>query len=362
MVNIWLVPLALLFEIVGLQGLIASNINKAYLLIEPIGNENSLFQYIVGHCIASIIMSVVLLKLLPNRYRNPWRNSFVFLFTLQFFLPVIGTIGVSLGILLAMLLPHGKREQLWSEISIPDLPFKPQEIDLQPLYSQGGLRQIIKAAGSSDKRLKAVMATKQMNKRDAIVILQNALMDKVDDIRLLAYSMLDSMEKNISEKINSDLESLKTATKTQAFTLKKSLSENYWEMSYLGLAKGGVRLHFLNRSKQLLDELISENIEKNGDILKIKGRIHLALEEYQPAIDAFKQSLETGMPKTQVIPYLAEAVFYSGDYQQLRLLLAEYTKHMTTIDAFTPVLNYWQSPITEFQTPTPQQSLIGSTR
>jgi len=203
------------------------------------------------------------------------------------------------------------------------------------------IRQVLRESNDTEKRLKAVLATKRMNKRDAIEILQNALSDRVDDVRLLAYSMLDGMEKEISKKIVSCLEGVRKSTGEKQDAYKRSLAQNYWEMSYLGLAKGGVRRHFLLSAKKVLEELLEDIEQQNPDNLKIKGRIHLALEEYDDAIGTLYQAVATGLPRSQVLPYLAEAAFYSGEYDHMMHLLNEYNTNKIKPDMFTPVLHYW---------------------
>ena len=171
------------------------------------------------------------------------------------------------------------------------------------------IRQVLRESNDTEKRLKAVLATKRMNKRDAIEILQNALSDRVDDVRLLAYSMLDGMEKEISKKIVSCLEGVRKSTGEKQDAYKRSLAQNYWEMSYLGLAKGGVRRHFLLSAKKVLEELLEDIEQQNPDNLKIKGRIHLALEEYDDAIGTLYQAVATGLPRSQVLPYWQRPLF-----------------------------------------------------
>ncbi|OUS32580.1 hypothetical protein A9Q99_00480 [Gammaproteobacteria bacterium 45_16_T64] len=330
MVKKWLVLLAISLEVYGLQDFFSRE-----------SDREGLIQYLMLHGLASALLSLVLVKLLPERYRTPWLPSALFLFSLQFAIPFIGIVGVFVGIVLALYLPRSNRKYPWSETTIPDLPFKPNEVSLKPLYSQGGLRQVLRESNDTDKRLKAVLATKRMKKREAIEILQNALSDKVDDVRLLAYSMLDGMEKEISTKIVHCLEGVKSASKEQRAVFKRSLAQNYWEMSYLGLAKGGVRRHFLNSAKKVLEELLEDMEQQNPDNLKIKGRVHLALEEYDDAISTLYQAVATGLPRSQVLPYLAEAAFYSGEYDHMLHLLEEYSADVHKPDMFTPVLQYW---------------------
>lgn len=329
MASKWIILQALLFEAAGLEILFGDSISNAQLL-----------QYLAYHFMVSVLLSLVVVRLLPWRYRAPHTRSFMFLVTLQFAMPYIGSVGVFSGVLLALYLPQKTRLLPWNEIDVPELPFKPLEISAQLLYSQGGLRQVLREASSDDKRLHAVMATKQMRKRDAISILQTALTDRVDDVRLLAYSMLDSFEKDVSEDILRYQQELKNNTdSTRTGPLHKLLAQAYWEMTYLGLARGGVQRHFLNSALMEIDKQLA--IEQDLDGIKLRGRILLALEDYSAAAESFRSALAAGIPSSQVVPYLAACHYHMRDFQGLRQLLAGYDYSRPGGNAFGQIVKFW---------------------
>ena len=190
MANSWFALLALALETGGVTG-----------LLSPTAGNLELAAYLIAHAMACALLTLILLPLMPSRYRGQPITTGVFLFTLQFAIPFIGSVGLVLGMLLALYLPRSSRDIPWQEVDIPELPFQPIDMDLQVVYSQGGLRQVLREAISTDKRLKALMATRQMNDRDAIEILREALKDPSDDVRLLAYSMLEQKEKTLAQQI-----------------------------------------------------------------------------------------------------------------------------------------------------------------
>lgn len=305
----WLIVQAVALEIAAVVG-----------LTSPLPGEAQLLAYLAGHALACALLSVVLLRLLPKRYRDSPRRAALFLFSLQFGIPFIGSIGVALGVLLALYLPRSEREVPWQEIAIPELPYRPIDMSLQMVYSQGGLRQILREAGDPDKRLKALLATRQMQDREAVEILREALKDKVDDVRLLAYSMLEQKEKTLTHRANRLQQALTEASEEQTMRLQRRLAQIWWEMGYLGLAQGGLRIHYLKNAENMLQRLVTRRPQHND--WRLLGRVELELGNLDTARGAFTAALENGAPEDLIRPYLAEVAFRERNFDQVRTELA----------------------------------------
>ncbi len=309
MTNAWLTALAILLEGGGIYGLIAG-----------LTDTLAITGYLTAHAFACGFLTLVLLPLLPPRYRSRLLLPGLFLFTLQFAIPFLGSLGVFTGVLLALYLPRFERDVSWQELEIPELPFQPVDMDQQVIYSEGGLRQILREAGSTDKRLKALLATRQMTDRDAIGLLQEALKDPADDIRLLAYSMLEQKEKVLAGQARDLQIALDEKLSDNRERLMRRLAQTWWEMAYLGLAQGSLRLYYLNSAKRILQELTSE-LSRHND-WRLLGRIELKLGNVIAARHAFDRSLALGAPPQLLLPYQAEVAFLERDFQRVRYCLA----------------------------------------
>lgn len=305
MVSNWLIALALVFEAGGVVGLLSPDAGDAHLA-----------AYLVLHAIACAILALVLLPFLPSRYRGQTVKAGLFLFTLQFAIPFIGSIGLLLGILLALFLPRLTREVPWQEVDIPELPFQPIDMNLQVIYSQGGLRQVLREASGTDKRLTAMLATRQMNDREAIDILREALKDPADDVRLLAYSMLEQKEKTLARRASRLQQLLQNASDMDSVTLQRRLAQVWWEMSYLGLAQGSLRQYYLSSARKLLWRLVARRSQHND--WRLLGRVELALENIDEAEQAFRSALDSGAAPELIMPYLGEVAFLRRDYRKVR--------------------------------------------
>lgn len=206
---------------------------------------------------------------------------------------------------------------------MPELPFQPVDMDQQIIYSEGGLRQILHEAGSIDKRLKALLATRQMADRDAVELLQEALKDPADDVRLLAYSMLEQKEKALASQARRLQVAIEDPDSENPLLLKRRLAQVWWEMAYLGLAQGSLRSYYLDSARRLLLEL-TDALAMHND-WRLLGRIELALGNIIAARSAFDHALERGAPQELILPYQAEVAFLERDFQRVRFCLASLT-------------------------------------
>ncbi|MFC6980642.1 tetratricopeptide repeat protein [Microbulbifer taiwanensis] len=214
------------------------------------------------------------------------------------------------------------------------------DLDSYPIYSHGGLAQIIKHASTPEKRLKAVLSTKQMPEKQAISLLRFALKDPVDDVRLLAYSMLDTKEKSISENIHQHLKVLRnTVSRKRQRILHHLIASNYWELVYLDLAQGGVRRHMLDQAQAHIAK--SLEIKRAAPALKLYGRILGEAGKLSESKAMFEAALNEGMAEAEVAPYLAEVAFISGDFHQVEDYLRIYSRSDKQTPTMQPILKYW---------------------
>jgi hypothetical protein len=325
--QLFLLLLAISSEVAGVLGLLA-----------PDAGDRQLVAYLLAHAVASAILSLIFLPLLPSRYRGQPVLAGLFLFTVQFAIPFIGSLGLLLGILLALYLPREPRQLPWQEFEIPELPYQPVDMDLQVVYSQGGLRQVLREASNPDKRLSALMATRQMSERDAVAILREALKDPTDDVRLLAYSMLEQKEKTLARRAMQLQSKLAGADDTDRFRIKRRLAQVWWEMAYLGLAQGGLRRHYLHSAAGILRELVSAGGQHND--WRLLGRVELALEHHEAAETAFNAALEGGSAPEAIQPYLGELAFLRRDFAQVRHHLSACAPERFH-PANRPVIEFW---------------------
>ncbi len=325
----WLFTSAFLLELSGWFSLAAGL---------PLWQAFTVFA--VSHSGASLCLTAGLWQLLPKQYKAPMPWSPLFILSLALFIPGLGIIGVVLAVFPALYVPRRKLAQVWAATPIPELPFKPSAPDTRQTMSTGGLHDVLRHAINPNKRLSAILSTRRMASREAIPILKLALKDPVDDVRLLAYSMLDAQETAINLKIKTTLGLLGAAKPEQQPALHASLAQNYWELGYLGLAQGSVLDHVLGSARDQIEQAISLRDDPADQFLL--GRICLQQGLHDQARSAFQRAANEGFDIGQLAPYLAEVAFLQRDFAAvapaLQLLPAEDRERLP----FSPLTRYWQ--------------------
>lgn len=294
------------------------------------------------HGAACLCLTAGMWPFLPRRYRQPLPWSGLFLFSLAFFIPVLGVLGVALAVFPALYFPRRQVSDVWKQTAIPELPFRASEPDMRSMMSAGGLHDVLRHALNPNKRLSAILATRRMSSREAIPILKLALKDPADDVRLLAYSMLDAQESGINLKIKNLLADLQAAPAEQRALLNASLAQHYWELVYLGLAQGSVLEHMLQCAREHIEKAVGERSAAEDWLLC--GRIALEQQRLMAAQEAFAQAEALGMDVSQVASYRAEVAFICRRFHEIPGWLAQLNPEDRQRLPFSALARYWQCP------------------
>lgn len=292
------------------------------------------------HTVASPAFALSLLALLPPPYGAPSRLSAAVLGLIGFFLPVLGMIGLLLTLPWALSRQRVELERPWVEVQVPDLPYRPLFLGETPLRAaEGALAEVLRHAGDPDKRVAAVMALRHMDDRLAMPLLRIALKDPVDDVRLLAYAMLDKKDQAIAKRIQERQGALVGAELRQQFFLRRYLAQDYWEMAYLGLATGDVLGFVLEQAALHLAEALK--IREDAGARFLLGRVRLRQKRPVEAQAELEQARVGGLPDPTILPYLAEAAFLARRYGEVQVHLRNLESRFVQRPPLDAVVSYW---------------------
>nr|MBO2509577.1 transporter [Gammaproteobacteria bacterium] len=328
MISKWLFSGAFLFEL-GSWISAASNL--------PV--LEAALLYTLAHGLGSLLLTIGIWMLLPRRYRFPLPWSPLFIFCLSFFIPLIGMVGVSLSLFPALYLPRKRREQPWQAVGVPELPFRPQEKKHDLMFGDGGLQDVLLHASDPDQRLTVIFATRRMRSREAIPILKLALRDASDDVRLLAYSMLDQRESRINQRIEHALEQLAKAKPGRRYAIHGMLARWNWELAYVGLAQGSVLEHVLDQARQHVNQALQG--APSAELHLLAGRIALEQGDLESAAAHLDDAEAAGAAAAQLAPYRAEIAFLRREYRAIPRLLGEIPSDLLQRPPLAALARYW---------------------
>lgn len=300
---------------------------------ETVSWEWSFLLHMVSAALGGLAAALAIFSRYPQKYC-------VWVFVLLIWaMPAVGLLGVLLAIIPALLWPKLQLKQRWQATAIPSLPFKAREEFRNPLFHDGGLSDVLRYALNPEQRIWALMATRSIPGDKAIPILQLALRDPVDDVRLLAYSMLDRFESELNQNIEKHLEALKSKQGDENFH-HEILALAYWELAYLGLAQGGVRVHAL---KQTLMHLQADTrFSSSAESLILAVRVCLEQADYNQAEVYLNKARATGASVERLLLWRAELAFAQRDYAKVSEFLAGLPKNSAQRAPFVDLVRFWQ--------------------
>lgn len=191
------------------------------------------------------------------------------------------------------------------------------------------------------RRVTALFALQSMPPRMVSPILHAMLNDPVDDIRLLAYGMLDKLEKALTHRIL--LERHKRGSPLsddESFRIDKTLAELYSELVYARLVEGDI---YRNALEEAACHAASALRTRPGDaaLWRLRGRLAFEMGRFDEAETMLAKAIDCGFPRKRILPYLAELAYLRGDYAEVRSLLNE--MKATPPPLLDAVVAYWMA-------------------
>ncbi|HBH39641.1 MAG TPA: hypothetical protein DDX06_14795 [Curvibacter sp.] len=311
-------------------------------LLAPLAESRSLAMLTALLCVHSALSlgaALGSLALMPLHLRRPRGLVLLLLFNFAFIAPVIGALAILLITRISM--KHARQAARQARPAAVALP----EYDVQGpetiRSSQGAIRSRLDAQVPDDIRMQALLTLQAVPGRVANPILEGLLGDETDDVRLLAFGMLDSEEKRISQNIHRERAQLETELSAeQRYDCLRHLAELHWELVYACLAQGELRRHILRQAREYLESARSVGLPPSPGLLLLRGRILLAQDALDEAQASFEHALALGLPPVSALPYLAEIAFLRQRHDEVRALLQQLSTYNTTAQT-TAVVNLW---------------------
>jgi len=301
--------------------------------------------YFLLHFLASLALAVYCRRLLPDEMSKPHLPLVILLATCSYSVPVLGFIGVLLGTLYLRLHRVAKGNGEFASVQLPN--FDPhQRISVGMRAS--GLRTFLgNPQASLQARIGGLVALQYVSGKVATPVLRELLSDSSEDIRLLAYGMLDSQEKRINSQITEVSQAFDLASEAYAagrdiepmLKAAEQLSDLYWELIYQELAQGDLRLYVVQESLRYC-ALVLEHRPDSPALNLRRGRLLHDSGQRQAAEKAYEHARALGVPATRILPYLAELRFEDGDFVAVGQLMRELGQ-WSSLPRLRPIIDYW---------------------
>ena len=295
--------------------------------------------YLLLHGLGSIVISAAIALLVPVRYRQPRRWLLAYLFSFNFFIPLAGFFCSVAGIVLDVLLPRPSKQNAFDTVQAPR--FTTHRNHEGTGFRGGQVRaQLSDSTASVDQRLKALIAVQDTPSRTTGSLLRDLLADPADDIRLLAYGILDGKEKQIAHQILKQQQSLAQSTDhAEHFRLNKGIAELYWELIYQNLVLGDMQSFSAEQVRKHTRAALDVD-DTDAGLWFMLARLELMRGSVDAAEYALLKAQEANFARERLLPYIAEMRFLQRRYDLVRQLFAELSDQ-PGLPALAQSRRYW---------------------
>ena len=299
---------------------------------------------LLAHILVSLIAGFAIHAIFPPRYQHPRKAVIGLIFLFSFVIPVLGAVG-----LWWITRTTFRSIQASQRLAIPQLIELPI-FDVQTKESiqvgQGSLRSKLNQAAAPEIRMQSLLTLQAVPNRTANPILENLLSDDADDVRLVAFGMLDSQEKSISQQIRHGLNRLGDGDipPSQRFDCFRQLAQLNWELVYSGLAQGGLRKHIIGQSLHYVTEALALcpilHRPPDAGLLFLQGRIALDQKNIEEAKRCIDEAVKAGYSPSSAAMLLAEVAFLHADVETVIGIMQDVATKNYTARA-RAVRDYW---------------------
>lgn len=279
--------------------------------------NNELLIGVSLHGLSSILIPWVLCLFMPEHFRTNV-TIYLLLFLLCFFIPLISGICLLFSLSISLYFRKAPENKIYEYSEPLRASVVINGSGLKPEFSTGRIFGVLRFSKDGDKRAKAVLSTNQLANEIAIPILRKALLDPVDEVRLMAYGILDNKEKEIDAIIHQGLKQLneKKHLNKEKAKIHQQLAEAYWELSYLGLVQGRAREHILHSAKHYAIAALRHK-SNNVELLLLLAQILSNQGYFKKASLVLKKAEELGISPEKLAARKAELAFELKNFSQV---------------------------------------------
>lgn len=273
-------------------------------------------ELVILHTTANLVMAGALCSILPQKYQTNFFGALACFFLLGLFVPILGSVGLLLVYCFGIRCEKqtDAKEKFWQVIPPAGLPDRVPDVAAESRFGSNGMQSRLRKTERLGAQLGIVLATRFMRDENAVPLLSTALANPADDVRLLAFSLL---EKKIAE-ISARIEQLQLRLEREDHTDKIHLviAQNYLRLVTLELIQDEMKLQALTKARRHLRKAMAQT-SSDGACHFLLGQVLLEQGKVDQAEAAFLRALECGFAAGDVYPFLSKAAYLRRQFQKI---------------------------------------------
>ena len=298
------------------------------------------WRLIYGHFLTNLIMAWTLLRLLPKKYQQPILGSIIFFLLLCFFIPIFGSIGIFIALVLGIWKQKKikNKNKIWRLTGRALIPNKAPNIYKKLKFSAHGMLSRLQKSGNLKEHLGIVLATRFMREENAVPLLNLALRNPQDDVRLIAFTLLEKQNASINANIERLQKSLSQDEKSTKIHI--AIAKNYLRLVLLNLIQAEMKEQVLDTANQHLTKALNEDFsDRNGHF--ILGQVLLEKGRIDKAESAFNRAFELGFAPSNIYYFLAQIAYQRRQFHKVKEYLAKIPIEYRRYPPLDKIAAYW---------------------
>lgn len=174
--------------------------------------------------------------------------------------------------------------------------------------------------GHPAQRIAALKSLRRMAPRETLPAIRHALNDPDEDVRLLAFAIVEQRERSLRAQLEQLEQQLAAAPPNAVGQYNLRIAELHFELVHAGFASGDASRAELEKVCSHARQACQEHYQ--GAANTLLGRALLGLQRWEEAQQALVSAGHSGVSQATWRPLLAEALFAQGNYSQLQTTLA----------------------------------------
>jgi hypothetical protein len=206
------------------------------------------------------------------------------------------------------------------------------------------IRQLLREADSPDQRVHAVMTLRHMDARRAVPLLRQAFSHESEDVRLLAFGILEQREKRLRGRIKLSESRLADAPASDlAVRQHRLLARDHWELVYAGFVSGDLEPVVLRKASEHATTVLAH--QSDASMAVLLARIHLRQKQPEQAWAWLERADRAGVGRANSAPLFAEAAFQMRRFGDIPAILRSVRRAELRRPGLEPVAEFWTSEI-----------------
>lgn len=267
---------------------------------------------------------------------GPRRRSLFVAAAIVFTLPLLGALGLLWVIVPAWRLRRPIEHDDVIELAMPEL----DRHAVAPTIATAPIELVLRSGGAPKKRVASVMALRTMDAQQAVPLLRVALSDPHEDVRLLAYAILERREKDLRRRIERARAALAAAPPTAAeASALRALVNAHWELARGGFVSGAIETHTLDAAVSYGHRALLAT--PDGSLALLLARIRLRQNKAVLALRYLRAAKTLGVARAVLAPLYAEVAFLLRRFDVVGALLAEAGEAPLARPRLASVAEFW---------------------